>query len=162
MKSYSVLFICAANICRSPMAEYLLNAKVGQNNGDWQIDSAGLWADPGFPVAWNTLQVLQNRGIEAGDHLSKPVTQEILASYNLILTMESGQKEALQHAFPEMAHKVFLFSEMAGENFNIVDPIGKQMVEFEETAKEMEDLIEQGFDRIRHLAQKPVIADEKE
>jgi protein-tyrosine-phosphatase len=108
----SILFVCSANICRSPMAEGLFGALVKDEPLKWQIGSAGVYAEPGLPAAPNTLQVLRKRGIDLPNHRSKPVSADLLAQYSLILTMEKGQKEALQVAFPTCASKIWLVSEI--------------------------------------------------
>ena len=92
---HSVLFVCAANICRSPMAMGLFSAQVLPAASDWQIASAGIFAPPGYPAAQNTLAVLKQRGIDLSQHRSSQITREMVETYNLILTMERGQKEAI-------------------------------------------------------------------
>lgn len=148
----SVLFICAANICRSPMAMGLFSAQVIPAAGEWQIASAGIFAPAGYPAAQNTLAVLKQRGIDLGQHRSSQVTQEMVQTYNLILTMERGQKEALQIAFPTQAQKVFLLSEMIGGFWEIVDPIGGSFSDFEDTAREIEHILTAGYEMIYSLA----------
>jgi len=80
------------------------------------------------------------------------VTRELLQSFNLILTMEEGQKEALQIEFPELAHRVYLLSEMIGLTFNIADPVGGDLQDYRVTADEIEQIITDGFETISQLA----------
>ena len=148
----SVLFVCAANICRSPMAMGLFSDQVLPDAGDWQIASAGVFAPVGYPAAQNTLAVLNQRGIDLSQHRSSQITREMMQTFNLILTMERGQKEALQIAFPKQAPKVYLLTEMIGEYWEIVDPIGGSLGDFEETAHEIQHLLTAGYERICSLA----------
>jgi protein-tyrosine phosphatase len=148
----SVLFVCAANICRSPMAMGLFSDQVLPDAGDWQIASAGIFAPAGYPAAQNTLAVLNQRGIDLSQHRSSQITREMMQTYNLILTMERGQKEALQIAFPKQAPKVYLLTEMIGEYWEIVDPISGSLYDFEETAREIQHLLTAGYERICRLA----------
>jgi protein-tyrosine-phosphatase len=148
----SLLFVCTANICRSPMAEGLFSARVAADSNSWRIASAGVYAQPGYPAAYYTLEVLNERGIGLGDHRSKPISSELMDQYNLILTMEQGQKEALRLAFPQHARKIFLLSEMGGEYRDIVDPVGGVYVDYLDTAREIETFLNRGFDRIYALA----------
>ena len=119
----------------------------------WQVESAGTWTIPGQPAASYTLQVLQHRGIDIYDHRSRSVNRELLAQFNLILTMEAGHKEALKVEFPAIADRVYMVSEMIGEHYDISDPIGEPYGEFERTAEELEMIFEKGSDRIYKLAQ---------
>jgi protein-tyrosine-phosphatase len=148
----SVLFVCTANICRSPMAMGLFYAQVMPSACDWRIASVGTFAAPGYPAAHNTLVLLKYKGIDLSGHRSAQITWEIMSDYNLILTMERGQKEALQVAFPDQAKKVYLMAEMIGENWEIADPVGGALVEFEETSREIEHILTTGYPKICTLA----------
>jgi protein-tyrosine-phosphatase len=152
---YSVLFVCTANVCRSPMAMALLESKVKSQDNQWLIKSAGVWAMPGYPVAENTRLLMSELGVDLSEYVSQPITPKLMAEFNLILTMESGQKEALKAAFPQYSAKVFLLSEMVGENDDVVDPIGRPMVDFKETAREIHRILTRGFERIKQLASDP-------
>ncbi len=147
----SVLFVCSANICRSPMAEGLLQARVGQQAVDWRIESAGVWALGDSPAAANTQKVLLERGLDFSAHRSRPVTFELLQGFDLILAMERGHKDALQAAFPQCADRVFLLSELVGRGFDVADPVGGSLADFEETASEIDQILDQGFARLQSL-----------
>jgi protein-tyrosine-phosphatase len=149
---HSVLFICTANICRSPMVAALLRAYVAGQNGEWRVASAGTWTMDGIPAAENTIWALHKRSIDASGHRSRQVTRKLVDDYRLILTMERGQKEAMRIEFPEAAGRIYLLSEMVGQVFDINDPIGSPPAEFDSTAREFEDLIVRGFDRISQLS----------
>jgi protein-tyrosine-phosphatase len=150
----SVLFICTANICRSPMAMGLLRAKVDAlgEGADWRIESAGTWAQAGQMAAVNTRLIVAERGVDLTRHRSRLVTRELLKEFNLALTMEGGQKEALRAEFREDARRVFLLSEMIGKTYDIVDPVGKPLDEYRWMAHEVRVILNQGYDRIRTLA----------
>lgn len=134
------------------MAMGILKAKLNHEPDEWRIESAGVWAQAGFPVAQNTQFVLYEKGIDLSTYLSCPVTEELVGGFNLILTMERGQKEALKVAFPKYAGRVYLLSEMIGLVFDIVDPVGHPLDDFRETAREIDDILTQGLDMIRQLA----------
>lgn len=134
------------------MAMGLFMAKIKDHEVEWKVASAGLFALPGYPPALNTKLVLRQRGIELSQHRSVQITPEMIQEFNLILTMEQGQKEALQAAFPDQAQKIFLLSEMIDQNWDIADPIGLPMADFEATAVEIEAILSEGFQRIVELA----------
>ena len=148
---HSILFVCAANICRSPMVMGLMTKQIARSSDEWRIESAGVWADVGYPAARNTLQVLENRGIDISKHRSRPVTFELISDFNLILVMERNQKEAMRAAFPQFADRIFILSEMIGQETDIVDPIGGPLVDFEDTAQEIETILSDGYPRIFEL-----------
>ncbi len=134
------------------MAMGLLQKMVSGELQDWSISSAGIWAENGHPAAENTLAVLRDRNIEIGDSRSRPLTEDLMKANNLVLTMERGQKEALKAAFPGLASRIYLLSEMASRSNDIVDPVGCPLTDYEHTAQEIDLILSQGIKRIRKLA----------
>lgn len=149
----SVIFICTGNLHRSPMAKYFLQAKVADREGEWQVDSAGTWAALGQPTNTLVRQALQEFGLQANDHRSKPVSAKLLEQFNLILVMASNHKEALTAEFPHLSDRIYLLSEMVGLRRDVEDPIGGPLVEYQFAAREIKEYIERGFERIQELAQ---------
>ncbi len=149
----AILFVCTANICRSPMASAIFNEMLEENKaeGEWRIESAGTWALDGQPAAEGSQTVMDERGIDISDHRSQSVNREILHSFDLILTMEWGHKEALQTEFPEIAGRIHLLSEIANQTGNVDDPYGGPISGYEETAEKIEDLLTAGYERILQL-----------
>ncbi len=152
---HSVLLVCTANRCRSPMAMTFLNEKVKSlaSEEDWRVESAGAWTEEGQPVLEGAQLVMGEKGFDLSAHRSRPLTGDLLRSFQLILTMESGQKEALQIEFPDIARRVYLLSEMAGMVADIRDPVGKSLPEFREVAGNIEWMINKGFNRMVKLAE---------
>ena len=149
----SILFVCTANQCRSPMAEAILRDYLTRMNPktDWKVKSAGTWAENGKPATTFGIKAMADRGLVTSGHLSQPVTQELLDQFDLILTMETGHKEAIQIEFPETAHKVFLLSEMSDEIVSIKDPVGGSFEDYLNTAREIEGWIVKGIPKIFNL-----------
>ena len=135
------------------MASAIFNEMLTENQapGEWQVESAGTWALDGQPAADGSLSVMGERGIDISDHRSQSVNREILHSFDLILTMEWGHKEALQTEFPEIANRIHLLSEMANQTGNVDDPYGGPDSGYEETANKIEELLKAGYERILQL-----------
>jgi protein arginine phosphatase len=150
----AVLFVCTANICRSPMASALFKSEIEERRGkeSWQVESAGTWAAEGLPMATGSQWALSNRGLDASIHRSRRITRDLLETFNLILTMEKNHKEALQFEFPDLAERVYLLSEMVAGNFDIVDPIGGSPSDFEKTAAQISQILHEGFEKIYLIA----------
>lgn len=151
----SIIILCTANMCRSPMAEALLQAKLHarDDTANWSVASAGTWTIIGQPVASKTLEVMQRLyGVDLGGHRSRLVSRPLLRPFDLILVMEVGQKEAIGVEFPELVSRVHLLYEMVGYKRNVSDPIGGTTKDFEDTARELEDLLDRGLENIIRLA----------
>jgi protein-tyrosine phosphatase len=86
------------------------------------------------------------------EHRSRLVSRPLLRPFDLILVMEVGQKEAIKVEFPELAARVHLLYEMVGQRRNVSDPIGGTSKDFEDTARELDDLLERGMENIIRLA----------
>jgi protein-tyrosine phosphatase len=150
----SVLFVCTANRCRSPMAMAIFKEKVSKDfpGASWRIESAGTWTQRGLPTLKVVNDVLAERGIDLQSQHSRTVTGPLLQSFQLILTMERGQMEALRVEFPEVANRVHLLGDVAGTGEEVPDPPTKSIAEIRELAVELDALIDQGYDRILFLA----------
>jgi protein-tyrosine-phosphatase len=131
------------------MAMAIFRKLIHAETGDWCIESAGTWAIEGAPAATKTQLVLKNNGMDISNHRSRMVTEGILESFDLVLTMEKGQKEALVVEFPKFARRVHMLTEMIGLVYDIPDPIGKSMTDFEETYKELEQVLRLGLEKVR-------------
>ena len=137
------------------MAAALLLARIQKECADWQdwqIGSAGTWALDGEMAANVSRQVMAERGIDISAHRAQTVTAEMLDQYNLILTMEPGQKEALQVEFPAFADRVFLLSEMEGAQLAVEDPYGGPIEGYRATARKIDRMLVRGMTRIVSLA----------
>lgn len=140
-------------MCRSPMAEGLFKRLVMDEAENWLIGSAGTWASPGLPASSKALTVLREKGFTLDNHLTRSVDKMLLGEFNLILTMEKDQKEALMVEFPEYQGKIYLLSEMIDEEYDIADPVGGDLDAYRDTADEIEKILREGFPRIEQLAQ---------
>ncbi|MDX1662646.1 MAG: hypothetical protein R3272_02560 [Candidatus Promineifilaceae bacterium] len=148
-----ILFVCTANICRSPVAEGLLRERLRENGLEsWQVSSAGTWARFQRSAAKHSIDVLGEQGIDISSHRAREVTGAMLEEADLILCMETGHAEALRAEFPEIADKIHLLTEMAGHPYSVEDPYGGPRSEFEQMVGELSDLLERGLPRITELA----------
>jgi protein-tyrosine-phosphatase len=154
----SLLFVCTANVCRSPLAEYIMKQMIAEKENpeetpedSWRVESAGTWGVNGSDMADGVKQVLGEMGIKPGKHIARTVNEEILNGFDLVLTMERGQKEAIKIEFPSSAENVYMISEMIGKRFDIRDPMGGTIDEFRKTAGTIKMILDQGFDKISQL-----------
>jgi protein-tyrosine-phosphatase len=150
-----ILFVCTGNICRSPAAQYLLKRRLEHEGlDDWEVESAGTWALEGRPISAHMASLLAQRGIDASAHRSREINERMIEEADLVLVMTRNHAEALGLELPEQADKVYLLSEMASDQrYDIQDPYGGSLSDYRICVEELERLIQDGFDRIRALAE---------
>lgn len=92
-----LLFVCYANVCRSPTAEGVMRRlceEAGRN--DIEIDSAGLHAYLGDPPATEAVRCAAKHGVNLSGLRSRPIKMDDFKDFDLILTMSNGDCEFLE------------------------------------------------------------------
>jgi len=136
------MFVCLANICRSPMAEQLFRKMIRENNLALATDSCGLMSG-GQMISLNALQLLLERGItDAQQHISKKVTPQLISSSWLILTMEESQRDLLRNTYPNSARRIWTLNEFVGEQGDIDDPYRGNLESYKKTLEIIEDRLQ--------------------
>lgn len=151
----SILFVCTANQFRSPLAAaFLLKlVETGKSTEEWRVESAGTWIRPGLPCSPAAVKIAEQLGLPGLNmHRTRQVSTELLDSYDLILVMERGQREAIISEFPSIIGKTRLLSEMVEDlPYDIPDPVGLKN-DLGDVASELKELIEKGGNNILKLA----------
>ncbi|MFA7057067.1 MAG: Sua5/YciO/YrdC/YwlC family protein [Candidatus Cloacimonadales bacterium] len=124
-----ILFVCTGNVCRSPIAEYLLRERLKENNLSFRTASAGVLQD-GMVISANSAALLLQEGIDATAHLSRKLTEEMINDSWLILTMEEQHKRFFHKNFPQYAYKVFGLLEFCGGEGDIDDPYRQEIEKY--------------------------------
>jgi protein-tyrosine-phosphatase len=149
----AVLFVCTANRIRSPLAEHLFRRQlplVGEDPHAWRIDSAGTWTRNGLPAMPLAQQAGAEMGLDLSGHRSTPIEDAPLTTYDLIIVMEQGHREAIAIEFPEAAERVYLLSELAtGLAYDISDPIGRPLDAYRSAAQEIGRLVDMAMPAIQ-------------
>jgi len=133
------------------MAEYLFKIQLGDTSG-WKINSAGTYTRNGMRTNTEVLTVLKSYGIDATAHRTQEVNRRKIHNHNLVICLARNHKEALRAEFPDLKERIYLLSEMVGKIDSVDDPIGGPLVEYEVVAREINEYIQQGFDRIVELS----------
>jgi protein-tyrosine phosphatase len=115
---FRVLFVCAANICRSPGAAALLSARWADpvSAGAVEVRSAGLRAENGTPSCATMSSLIGNQLPERdalAAHRSVRLSADDLRWADLVLTAERGQRSEIISLDPSRRGMTFTMNEAA-------------------------------------------------
>lgn len=125
-----ILFICHGNICRSPMAEFILKDMVEKQGrvDEFYIESAAtsteeIWHGVGNPVYPPARDILAKHGISCEGKRARQVKYEDYDKFDLLIAMDSNNIRNLRKLIPEDTKgKVHLMMEYAGQKRDVADP----------------------------------------
>lgn len=134
----SILCVCAANTCRSPMIKIILENKLADKNISAHVDSAGIYGSSFNPVSPNAVIALKEMGLSIDSHSSRHIRRKKILDFDYFLVVDIGIKiELTQKGIsPE---KVFILNEKDG---GIFDPIGGSLRWYRECAQTIEKSLE--------------------
>ncbi len=84
-----LLFICTANVCRSPLAEGYLKKLLQTGNPEIEVSSAGIHAIPNVPAFECAMEVARQFEFDLSAHKARPLTALLANQADRILCMES-------------------------------------------------------------------------
>lgn len=101
---YRIITVCTGNICRSPMAEFMVAQAALEAGMDVLVDSAGTsgW-EIGNPIDPRAEAVLSRHGITATEHVARKFNPAWFASRDLILALDTDHFDALRALAPDAA-----------------------------------------------------------
>jgi protein-tyrosine phosphatase len=109
----SVLFVCHANICRSPLAAALLTGLARDAGAFVRTSSAGVRAHPGRPMSEGSLVELVRRGYPPPDHASRLITPDLVLGADLVVTASASQRSDVGALAPAAWPRTFALDELA-------------------------------------------------
>ena len=121
-----ILFICHGNICRSPMAQFVLEdmvEKAGMRD-QFMIDSCATSREEiGNGVHYGTKDKLRKEGVRMHDHRARQLTKKDYEEYDYVIGMEETNIRNMKHLLggdPE--HKMMRLLDFSDHPRDIVDP----------------------------------------
>jgi protein-tyrosine phosphatase len=111
---FRILTVCTGNICRSPMAERLLQSDLDKAfPGQFLVESAGTGALVGSPVDARVADFIRQAGCDADNFVSRQLTPEILKRQDLVLALTREHRSRVVEMSPSMLRKTFTVREFA-------------------------------------------------
>ena len=119
-----VLFVCHGNICRSTMAQCVLNEMVQKKNlaDKFVIESSATSTEEiGNPIHRGTVNKLNEVGIKVLDHRAVQLKKSDLEKYDYFIAMDSANVRNMRRILGDEAN-IHLLLEYAGIERDIADP----------------------------------------
>jgi protein-tyrosine phosphatase len=138
--SFKILTVCTANICRSPVAQVILEKLLSHHV---VVHSAGTLAMNGNPADMMMQQIMKEKGfIKIEEHRSQPLLPSVMKDYDLLLCMENEHIEMVQKMNPFATAKAKLLGQWS-QRVEVTDPFGGPEYAYRESVEQIEFLAEQ-------------------
>lgn len=121
-----ILFVCHGNICRSPMAEFIMKdlvAKAGRT-ADFYIESAATSTEEiGNPVYPPARRKLAENGIRCDGHAARQVSRADYDRFDLIVCMDHNNLRWISRIIPaDPEGKIHLLLDFTDRPGDVADP----------------------------------------
>ena len=121
-----ILFVCHGNICRSPMAEFVMKHLVSEAGLDdeFEIASAATSTEEiGNPVYPPARRKLAEHGISCAGKTARQIRRSDYEAYDYIIGMDDANLRNMKCAFGgDPDHKVSLLMDYTGHPRSVADP----------------------------------------
>ncbi len=121
-----ILFVCLGNICRSPMAEFVMKDLVAKAGlaADFDIASAATSSEEaGSPVYPPARRMLAVHGIDCAGKRARQLTKADYDRYDLLIGMDTANLRSMQRICGgDPAGKMHLLMDYTHSPRNVADP----------------------------------------
>ena len=110
---FKILTVCTGNICRSPMAERLLQHGLDQvSPGAFEVRSAGTGALVGHAIEPHVEGFIRVMGAPTDNFAARPLTPAILAEQDLVIALTRAHRSKIVEMRPALLKKTFTLREL--------------------------------------------------
>lgn len=136
----TIVFVCTANMCRSPMAEALCKQLLAQRLGcpmsklpdrGIEVLSAGVYAMADGPASEGAVQAIREMGLDLSGHRTRPLTPGLLDDADVVIVMTQSHADSICELFPEAEAKIRLLDPAGAD---LEDPVGGSPETFRQCA----------------------------
>lgn len=122
----NIMFVCHGNICRSPMAEFVLKDMVAKRkiSHNFHIESSATSREEiGNDIHYGTKNKLKKVGVPFTPRRATQITKSDYDKYDFILCMDNNNIRNLSRIIPnDKSNKIKLLLDFSNNPRNIADP----------------------------------------
>lgn len=107
---FRILLVCTANLCRSPLGQYLLDSAISttwSGRGRWTVESAGVSAADNRPMHHRAAKVLAEVGLDGSQFRTRRLRPSLVRSADLVLTATREHRAAVARMHPAALRRLF-------------------------------------------------------
>lgn len=120
-----IIFVCFGNICRSPMAEFVMKnlvARAGLEK-NFLIESAGCHPSVGTPISGGSAGELRKNNVPFTWRTSKLLLDSDYKKFDYLIGLDrSNVRDMKEICGGDTDKKIFLLMDFAGEHRDVDDP----------------------------------------
>jgi protein-tyrosine phosphatase len=109
---FTILTVCTGNICRSPLAEYYLRARLAELGGV-RVHSAGTMANDGDRAPVQAEVLANTYGVDVSGHRASYLGERQLRESQLVLALAREHRGAVARMLPRTSRTAFTLREFA-------------------------------------------------
>ena len=118
-----IIFVCHGNICRSPMAEYILKNYASKANLTLDICSRAISSEEiGNDIYYATKEILDKYQIPYQIHRACKLTQEEIDNSDYLIVMDNHNLDNLKRQYNIKDKRIYKILEFCGKDDDIIDP----------------------------------------
>lgn len=139
-----ILVVCTGNICRSPIAEGLLHARLPGKT----VRSAGVAALIGAPADPTAVELMAENGHDISGHIAQQATLALMSAMDVVLTLDQTHSDWINRTYPQLrgrVHKLLKWRQDA----DVMDPYRRPREAFEQAYRDIDEGVADWVKRLK-------------
>ncbi len=150
--SYCILFVGNGDAGREIMAKAIMDDHIRKNKSEGiEIKARGLVVLFQEAVNSKVANILENNNVPLEYDCMFQLEQADINSSDLVIAMDDSHKQRILESYQNVEN-LFTIKELAGEEGSLLDPYGKELIDYEYCYRELSRLVEKIIDnRLKFL-----------
>lgn len=140
--AYCILFVGRGDSGREVMAKAILDNRLRKSgSAGMEVKARGLVVLFPEPVNSKVVQILENNEVPLEFDCAFQLEQSDIDNSDLVIVMDDTLKQRILESY-QNTEQVFTLKELAGEEGSVLDPYGKELMDYEYCFRELNRLLD--------------------